>query len=322
MLANRAAAEVLKSIGGKRNVLANSLCMTRLRVKVANPTIVDREALGSIEGVLGTTTRGADGFEVVFGPRAVTEVFEAFAALTGLEPTIEAAPPVTSFVPSRLSVQITSHGSAAQPSATEMASVLDDIAEDDPAFADDSESEELERMLLDSDERTDDDATPENLSGLDAASGEGPRVLVINGPNINMLGIREPDIYGGAGFSELLELCKQSAREEGFSDCQCFQSNHEGDLVDAIQDAYQVFDGIIINPGAYTHTSIAILDALKAVSIPAVEVHISDVNEREEFRKVSYVRLACFETISGMGIEGYRKAMADLATHLREQKVD
>jgi 3-dehydroquinate dehydratase-2 len=157
---------------------------------------------------------------------------------------------------------------------------------------------------------------------LDAASGEGPRVLVINGPNINMLGIREPDIYGGAGFSELLELCKQSAREEGFSDCQCFQSNHEGDLVDAIQDAYQVFDGIIINPGAYTHTSIAILDALKAVSIPAVEVHISDVNEREEFRKVSYVRLACFETISGMGIEGYRKAMADLATHLREQKVD
>ncbi|MBP3884743.1 MAG: type II 3-dehydroquinate dehydratase [Olsenella sp.] len=321
MVANRAAAEVLKCIGGKRNVLANSLCMTRLRVMVANPTIVDRDALGSIEGVLGTTTRGSDGFEVVFGPRTVTEVFEAFAALTGLEPTIEVAPPAASFSPSRLSVQITSQNGSKPPSAAEMASVLDDILEDGTRSLDESESRELERMLLDSDKRAD-EAFAASGGESDETVVSGPRVLVINGPNINMLGIREPDIYGGECFSSLLELCKESARAEGFSECQCFQSNHEGDIVDVIQDAYQAYDGIIINPGAYTHTSIAILDALKAVSIPAIEVHISDVDDREDFRKVSYVRLACFETISGMGIEGYRKAMADLAAHLSEGRDD
>lgn len=131
-----------------------------------------------------------------------------------------------------------------------------------------------------------------------------------------MLGIREPDLYGKADFSALLELCKEAAKEAGFTRCDCHQSNHAGDLVDAIQDAYGTYDGIVINPGAYTHTSIALLDALKAVSIPAVEVHISQVSEREEFRQVSYIRAACFETIAGLGIEGYRKAIHDLATHL------
>ena len=318
---NEAASEVLRSVGGKANVLSNSLCMTRLRIRVANPTIVDKNALNSIEGVLGTTTRGADGFEVVFGPRVVADVFESFAALTGLPPTIEVAPPITSFSPSNLSVHITSQGSKTT-SATEMASSLDDLDQEDEALdapsLDDgtaglgSDASELERMLLDGEDDFDDDDDLE-----DDEVDEGLRLLVINGPNINMLGVREPDVYGKKDFSALLELCKETARSEGFVDCLCFQSNHEGDIVDKIQDAYELFDGIVINPGAYTHTSIAILDALKAVDIPAIEVHISNVDEREEFRKVSYVRAACFETISGMGIDGYRKAIEDMAAHLK-----
>lgn len=133
-------------------------------------------------------------------------------------------------------------------------------------------------------------------------------ILVLNGPNINMLGIREPGIYGKQGFSELLQLIDQTAKELHITVDQ-YQSNHEGDLVDKIQAAYGVYDGIVINPAAYTHTSVAILDALKAVSIPAVEVHISDVDSREAFRQISYAGLACERTIKGQGIDGYRQAI-------------
>jgi 3-dehydroquinate dehydratase-2 len=131
---------------------------------------------------------------------------------------------------------------------------------------------------------------------------------VLNGPNINMLGIREPDVYGTQSFSALLELLEQVGREEGLEIAQ-YQSNHEGCLVDQIQAAYGKFDGIVINPAAYTHTSIAILDALKAVGLPAVEVHISDVRQRESFRQVSYPGMACVKTIMGKGLEGYREAI-------------
>lgn len=134
------------------------------------------------------------------------------------------------------------------------------------------------------------------------------KILVINGPNINMLGIREPGIYGKQTFADLLELIRQTAREEGL-EIEQYQSNHEGDLVDKIQTAYGVFDGIVINPAAYTHTSVAILDALKAVAIPAVEVHISDVDSREPFRKTSYAGMACVKTIKGQGFDGYRQAI-------------
>lgn len=137
------------------------------------------------------------------------------------------------------------------------------------------------------------------------------KILVLNGPNINMLGIREPDIYGRETFADLLALLEKTAREEQVEIRQ-FQSNHEGELVDRIQAAYGVCDGIVINPAAYTHTSIAILDALKAVGIPAVEVHISDVSAREDFRQVSYAGLACRKTIKGHGIEGYREAILHL----------
>ena len=141
------------------------------------------------------------------------------------------------------------------------------------------------------------------------------KILVINGPNINMLGIREPGIYGKNSYQDLLQLLENTAREEGV-EIQHFQSNHEGALVDQIQNALGRFDGIVINPAAYTHTSIAILDALKAVAIPAVEVHISDVDSREAFRQISYAGMACIHTIKGQGIDGYRQAVVYLKEHL------
>lgn len=134
------------------------------------------------------------------------------------------------------------------------------------------------------------------------------KILVINGPNINMLGIREPDIYGKNTFADLLRLLEDTADRENI-EIEQYQSNHEGDLVDKIQWAYGKIDGIVINPAAYTHTSVAILDALKSVAIPAVEVHISDVDSRESFRQISYAGLACCKTIKGHGLEGYREAI-------------
>ena len=137
------------------------------------------------------------------------------------------------------------------------------------------------------------------------------KILVLNGPNINMLGVREPDIYGKNSYQDLLNLLSNAGEELGV-DVNHFQSNHEGALVDAIQDALGVYDGIVINPAAYTHTSVAILDALKSVSLPAVEVHISDVDSRESFRQISYPGMYCEKTIKGQGIDGYRQAIAYL----------
>ena len=134
------------------------------------------------------------------------------------------------------------------------------------------------------------------------------KIFVINGPNLNMLGIREPDHYGRETYADLVEKIERYCDKKGI-EVELFQSNHEGDLVDKIQSAYQNADGIVINPGAYTHTSIAILDAVKSVSIPTVEVHISQVEQREEFRRISYIRLACVKTITGHGTDGYLEAI-------------
>lgn len=134
------------------------------------------------------------------------------------------------------------------------------------------------------------------------------KILVINGPNLNMLGIREPDIYGKETYSSLIQKIKDYAAKKNI-ETEFYQSNHEGDLVDKIQYAYNRFDGIIINPGAYTHTSIALLDALKAVSIPTVEVHISKVDEREPFRLKSYIRAACIDSVIGQDTDGYLTAI-------------
>jgi 3-dehydroquinate dehydratase-2 len=135
------------------------------------------------------------------------------------------------------------------------------------------------------------------------------KILVLNGPNLNMLGIREPEIYGSFTYKDLVSLIEDHCSDKGI-EVKCLQSNHEGDLVDYIQQAYfEKYDGIVINPGAYTHTSVALLDALKAVSLPAVEVHISHVDERESFRQVSYVSYYCSKTIIGKGFDGYIEAI-------------
>lgn len=144
------------------------------------------------------------------------------------------------------------------------------------------------------------------------------KILVINGPNLNFLGIREPELYGKKDYKALVDFCHESCEALGF-DCECFQSNHEGAIVDRIQQAYGNTDGIIINPAAYTHTSVAILDALKSVGIPAVEVHLTDVNSREDFRKISYAGKACIKTFAGFGFEGYKMAAEYLKDHLQEK---
>jgi 3-dehydroquinate dehydratase-2 len=140
------------------------------------------------------------------------------------------------------------------------------------------------------------------------------KILVLNGPNINLLGIREPQIYGKENYASLLSKIQEHAALRGV-ELRILQSNHEGVLVDAIQEAYKKVDGIVINPAAYTHTSIAILDALKAVGIPTVEVHISDISKRENFRQISYIREACIATISGHGTDGYLEAIDLLIDH-------
>ena len=143
------------------------------------------------------------------------------------------------------------------------------------------------------------------------------KLLVINGPNLNLLGLREPAIYGSQSFAALQDFIRTSAAEAGV-EVELFQSNHEGAIVDAIQAAYGTADGIVINPAAYTHTSVAILDALKAVALPAVEVHLSDVSAREPFRQISYAGMACVKTYMGLGFEGYRQAILYLKQYLEE----
>ena len=293
------ARDVLAAVGGAKNVTANDICMTRLRLLTEDPSLVDTEQLSGTSGVLGIVKRGTNGVEVVFGPGKVDGVHDAIAGLTGLVSDAADFSPDAPAESDALRVTISDKGLSSS-----------DDAEDDKDAMDLDDMREL-MSILDAEDQKDEPAEAED--GAAEEEPEGARVLVINGPNINMLGIREPKIYGSQSYQALLQLCQEAAKDAGFAECSCFQSNHEGDLVDAIQDAYGSYDGIVINPGAYTHASIAILDAAKAVGLPMVEVHISKVDEREEFRQVSYIRAACFETVTGMGIEGYRKAIHDLA---------
>lgn len=304
------ASAVLGCVGGSGNVIANSLCMTRLRITVANPTAINRSSIDLIDGVLGTATRGTNGIEVVFGPNTVKNVFDEFSKLTGIPNDFD---PMAGFRRhhSNLHVHISP---GRRKSFVAQANALEQKDEQDDDMAQLAQLLEDEPVKVKAD-LPDNDEPLEDLSD-DALAEKALRLLVINGPNINMLGIREPNVYGKQDFAALLELCKKTAHEVGFADCRCFQSNHEGAIVDEIQDAYGIFDGLVINPGAYTHTSIAILDAVKAISIPTIEVHISKVEEREDFRQVSYIRQACLETITGLGIDGYRVAIEHMADHL------
>lgn len=304
------ASAVLGCVGGAGNVIANSLCMTRLRITVANPTAISRSSIDLIDGVLGTASRGTNSIEVVFGPNNVKGIFEEFSKLTGIPNDYD---PMAGYRRHSTNLHVTI-SPGRRKSFVAQVDALEELEKE-------QEGEELDLSRLLDDEPGEeeqpkplfDDEVPEEET---QSEHKAFRLLVINGPNINLLGLREPDLYGKEDYSSLLALCKDTAREVGFVDCRCFQSNHEGAIVDEIQDAYGVFDGIVMNPAAFTHTSVAILDALKAVSIPCIEVHISKVEEREDFRQVSYVRMACIETITGLGIEGYRVAIQDMAKHL------
>lgn len=312
------ATSILAAIGGKGNVVSVMTCLTRLRLTLADPSAVDADGLRGIRGVLGTTTRGTSGIEVVLGPASIEGVSREFAILSGIELN-------------------ESRNACANPLVIDSESNRDEKHDEEPA-----KNSRVERVVITpgrrmsyraqqqaaiDDKRLEEEDLDALRAFLDNSSTkvsdssaskktEGRSLLVINGPNINMLGIREPSIYGKADYAALVRTCKAAAAEAGFRDIKCYQSNHEGAIVDEIQAALGTYDGIVMNPAAYTHTSIAILDALKAVSLPCVEVHISHVETREDFRQVSYVRQACFETVTGMGIEGYRKAILDLAAHL------
>lgn len=288
-MSNREIAEaILSALGGHGNIRACGICATRLRIIVRDMSSVELDALMDIRGVLGIFKKGCCGIELVLGPRLVIGVSEALFELTGIRSSMEDLSPFNA-PPAQESLSIRINTSKGVGEKAPPDDELDEGIEDDLG--------ELLRAAEDND--------------LPKTS-----LLVINGPNINMLGIREPELYGSESYQRLLKLCEEAARDAGFDSCTCMQSNHEGDLIDCIQQARGVHDAIVINPAAYTHTSVALLDALKAVQIPAVEVHISDVDAREEFRRISYVRTACIATISGHGVEGYREAIELLAGHL------
>lgn len=302
MVAQKTADKILAAIGGNENLRACGICATRLRILVHDVAAVNLDNLANIHGILGVFKKGIYGLELVLGPRLVTAVSDAIYHSTGIRSSISELAGFN--IPSGktgITVSVSEAPAAeAEHEATPQPATDTDEEDEDPA---------LDEMLLSiKEDELDDDEDDEDILTRS--------LLVINGPNLNMLGLREPDIYGKESYEQLVELCQDAAEEAGFDTCECLQSNHEGDLVDFIQDAYGVHDGIVINPAAYTHTSVALLDALKAVQIPTVEVHISDVDSREAFRQTSYVREACIATISGHGFEGYREAIELLAQHL------
>lgn len=316
------ASQLIGALGGPDNIEANGVCATRLRIQVKDPTAINEDLINQVPGVLGCIRHGDTRVEIVFGPRYIQSVYQSVLALTGIAPAEADAPFKETGDVSSINIRISpakrQSYSAQAAHARDRLDGNQQSSQDAPAAPGDARDDKDESSRS---AHKADIATLRSI--LDHGTSHkrtqpGPRLLVINGPNINMLGIREPDIYGRQDYAALVALCKHAAKEFGFSLCECYQSNHEGDLVDKIQAAYHAFDGIVMNPGAYTHTSVAILDALKAVSIPCVEVHISKVDEREEFRQVSYVRLACFETVVGLGLEGYRKAIHDLADYLKD----
>lgn len=368
------AASILACLGGTTNIEANALCMTRLRVNVYKPSLIDEHGLVGISGVLGMLKRGDKSFEIVCRPAKIAHIFQAFCGLTNLPNdlsiTLDDAPDTRVFdvhVANTVSdplaktakhsattandeIGIKPENKRAQnlptsPSGTQSSSAVRERVSrnSDTRFmrCGLSEAEELTRMLLASDNTQDkptitkqhmwleDDLLDNEMQDVDLSTKTNndqqkadtmphadTHLLVLNGPNINLLGIREPQLYGKHDYLYLVDLCETTAHSLGFSSCVCFQSNHEGELIDAIQQARGVYAGIIFNPAAYTHTSIALLDAISAVEIPTIEVHISDVSAREDFRQISYIRKACIATITGKGLQGYVEAIHTMAHYL------
>lgn len=295
MDSNAIAHEILNAIGGSKNLTHNEVCMTRLRLSISDMTFIDYEQLSTATGVLGIVGKGANGLEVVFGPNLVNQVNNSLDQILG--------------EPEKTSCSLNEKHSASSPTHNEEVDELISLLAQKNTI--DQNKEDFDSLASDLDTDDFEDNYEDDL--------EAPRLLIINGPNINMLGIREPEIYGKADYRTLIEACKTEAQSQGFSDCVCYQSNHEGDLIDAIQDALGSYDGIIINPAAYTHTSVALLDTALAVQLPMIEVHLTDISTREDFRHISYIKDACFATVAGKGIDSYREAIRLMATHLKAE---
>lgn len=304
------AAAVLECVGGFPNVTGNSLCATRLRISLFDRSVVDRNALHSINGVLGIVDRGTSGIEVVFGPNLVRGVFRSFERLIGplarhSEEATETIRPrhnfrvqITPETPGAPEVIVTDSRPVPEPEADVLdddTSALLEMLEQEPEVAGEAATGEEDVLPAEADE---------------TRPSTRPCLLVVNGPNVNLLGI------GGEStdFQDLHELCERCAEEAGFASCLLYQSNHEGDLIDRIQDAYGAVDAIVINAAAYAYSSRALADALRMVRIPAYEVLLDHL--AAEDRGTSCVQGACLGSVDDQGVEGYRTAIIELARHL------
>lgn len=324
------AAAVLECVGGFGNVADNSLCATRLRISLKDPERVNRNALHSINGVLGIADRGTSGIEVVFGPNLVRGVYRSFERLTGIISEPHSSKTVTLRPARNFQVRITPETPGApQVVGLDMRADTENVSispvdDDTNALLDllGNDSEDTEHsfgalMGLSDSDGSDDGADEEEAddASYDEAA-DGPHLLVINGPNVNLLGTGNGPSPDGADFSDLLTKCQESATEAGFASCDCYQSNHEGDLIDRIQDAAGIEDAIVINAGGFAYTSVALLDAIVMVGLPTIEVQLERAIYGEGLPWQSYVGRGCLATITGQGIEGYRSAIFRLANCL------
>ena len=333
------AEKILYYAGGKSNIESSTVCMTRLRLYVSNPQLVDRDSLNAIPYVLGVNIQSQDIIDVVFGPGVIDDLYRDFVKACQSDGPAHSFDPVDrkdtarhntlmQISPSRLrsykaqaeARRISSQSQAARERILQPQDDIQDLCDLLEAMDGNGDKASLQHFIHPQPQES--EPAEDQLAEMEDSHEErpapaGPRLLVINGPNINMLGLREPSIYGEYSYAQLVKLCLDTAEESGFVDCRCFQSNHEGDLVDEIQAAWKAYDAIVINPAAYTHTSIAILDALKAVRIPTIEVHLSDIDAREDFRRRSYITECALETIKGLSIQGYALAIEHIAFYLK-----
>lgn len=292
---NDIAHAVLVALGGRSNILTNTVCMTRLRVTLANPSAVDYDQLNGTKSVLGTAIRGSNGVEVVFGPRMIDGVYHAFLQLTGIAAGTDALFPM-SRQESNMRIHIN------PPQRTDK-----QPAKDDNPLMNDDELSVLQDIFGVAEEDDDEDSKPV------------ARLLVVNGPNVNMLGLTDTtQPLSPIDYPTLLAYCKDVAESSGFSRCDCFQSNHEGDLIDCIQDAYDAYEGIVINPGARTCLSEALSSAIEAVGIPTIVVSISQPREMITLMGTDVMQddSPIIERIEDQGIDGYKTAIEHLAKHL------
>lgn len=291
---DRIAEAVLSAIGGRQNVLTNTVCMTRLRVTLRNPQDVDYDALHNVPSVLGTATRGSNGLEVVFGPRVIDAIYHAFLRLTGIEAGSEPLFPM-SRQDSNFKVKINTPSRARPIPLDHWGSNHMDQSDIDTlkSLFEQDEEEELDVSILE----------PE--SAFEEDEHDPCNLLVINGPNVNLIGLGIVINDEVNDFSAILELCKDTAREVGFARCVCLQSNHEGDLVDWVQDAWGDYDAIVINPTSYGTTSTALREAIRGVGIPTIRVSLLADDP-------SCLDDVCKQSIVGKGIKCYELAIREL----------